>query len=356
MMFRMYIKQLVMNLKLMTRIPSAVFWMFAFPSVMLLGMGTVFSGSSDNGPKLVWSQDVARATDGDALLQKALKDRGVHLEVLSPADADQRWASGKLAVMLQGQDGHYRLRMNSYLMAQAGMAEAMVQQAFMTSQARAQGVAELARIPDDISSPGGHGAGPYAAYLLPGLLGLNLLMLGIFSTGMVDVMMREQGGYKRLATTPMPRSIFLAAQVSMRIIMVVLSGTLLMTVGALVFGIRNQGGYGDLLAVTILGAACFLSMGFVLGSLAKSVESYNGIGNLAFLPMMLLSGVYFSLDSAPVWFQRLADALPLTPVLRMLRAIFNDGASLSSLSGSVAIVCAWTLVLFLLAVRRFKWV
>ena len=115
---------------------------------------------------------------------------------------------------MEGADGKYTLRLNSYLAMQGMEAEAVVQQAFLVAQAHAQGAQDLARIPVTMSSPGGHSGGPYAAYLLPGLLGLNLLMLGVFSTGMVDVTMRERGGYKRLATTPMPRGIYLAAQAS----------------------------------------------------------------------------------------------------------------------------------------------
>lgn len=355
MYLRIYFNQLKMGLKLMTRVPSAIFWLFAFPVVMLLGMGMIFGSASDAGMKLVWSQD-GGAVAADDLLRDALRDRGVRVETLPAAAAEERWASGKLPLMLQATDGRYHLRLNSYLMAQAMAGEAMLQQAYITAQARAQGISELARIPREVTSPGGHRNGPYAAFLLPGLLGLNLLTLGIFSTGMVDVTMREQGGYKRLATTPLPRWVYLAAQISVRVIMVVLSAILLMAAGAAAFGIRNQGGYGALLAIIILGAACFISMGYVLGSLARSVEGYNGIANLAFLPMMLLSGVYFSLDSAPSWFQRGADALPLTPVLKTLRAVFNDGATIEAQGGSLALIGAWTVLLFILAVRRFRWV
>jgi ABC-type multidrug transport system permease subunit len=257
---------------------------------------------------------------------------------------------------LEGQDGHYGLRLNSYLGAQGMAIEALVQQGFLTAQARAQGAVDLARIPVVTSSPGGHHGGPYAAFLLPGLMGLNLLMMGVFSTGMVDVTLREKGGYKRLATTPLPRHIYLAAQLCVRLIVVIASAGTLMLAGALVFGIYNQGSYLSLLALLMLGAACFISLGYFLASFARNVEAYQGIANLVFLPLMLLSGVYFSLDGAPIWLQRATDLLPLAPLLKALRAVFNDGAGLGSQGQGLAILAVWTLLLFVLATRRFKWV
>jgi ABC-2 type transport system permease protein len=173
---------------------------------------------------------------------------------------------------------------------------------------------------------------------------------------MADVTLREKGGYKRLATTPLPRAIYLGAQVCVRMIVFIVSASILMLVGALVFGIYNQGSYLNLLALVILGATCFISLGYVLASFASTVEAYSGLSNLLFLPLMVLSGVYFSLDSAPQWLQRSADLLPLTPLLKAMRGVFNDGATLASEANALSVVAGWTLLLFVLATRRFKWV
>lgn len=355
MYLRMFINQYLMGLKLHTRVPAAIFWLFAFPTVMLLGLGTVFGGSGQEGPKLVWAHKAGDAQIDD-YLQKALAERHVRLEILPPAEAEQRWQEGKLAALLEGDDGHYNLRLNNYLMMQAMSVEALVQQSFLMAQAKAQGAGDLARVPEVMSSPAGHHGGPYAAFLLPGLIGLNILMMGVFSTGMVDVTMRDKGGYKRLATTPLPRGIYIGAQLCVRLTTVTASAFLLMLIGALVFGVHNQGSYLGVLLIIVLGGFCFASMGYFLASFARTVESYNGIANMAFLPLMLLGGVYFSLDSAPNWLQKGADILPLSPVLHSLRAIFNDGASLASQGFWLAVLAGWTVVLFTLAVRRFRWV
>jgi ABC-type multidrug transport system permease subunit len=351
----MFLSQFRMSLKLYLRTPAAVFWIFAFPIVMLLGMGVMFGGNSKSTVKLIWARQ-APASTIDASLQKALGEHGLTLQILAPTEAEERWRLGKLPAMLEGQSGHYSLRVNGYLGAQGMQAEALVQQSFLIAQARAQGAPEPARIPVVVSSPGGRHDGSYAAYLLPGLIGLNLLMMGVFSVGMVDVTLRAKGGYKRLATTPLPRYVYVGAQLCVRLIVVVCSAAALMLVGAAAFGVHNQGSNLSVFAILMLGAACFTSLGYVLASFARNVESYSGIANLAFLPLMLLSGVYFSLDAAPAWLQRGADLLPLTPLLKAMRAVFNDGAGLGSQEPGLAIVGAWTLLLFVLASKRFKWV
>lgn len=355
MLGRIYLSQLLMGLKLYLRVPAALFWMIAFPMVMLMGLGSIVGGASDIKEKLVWGRS-GQGSGADQELERALKESGLTPEVIDTAEAEVRWRAGKLPAMLLGDGGRYRLRTNSYLAAQGMQIDAMVQQAFLVTQARAQGAAELAHIPVETTSPGGHRDGPYAAYLLPGLLGLNVLMMGIFSVGLVDVRLREKGGYKRLATTPLPRHVYLAAQVSVRLIMMTVSASALMLSGAVVFGIHNEGSYLALFALLIFGSACFISLGYLMASFARNVEVYNGIANLLFLPVMLLSGVYFSLDAAPGWLQRIADVLPLAPLLKALRAIFNDGAPLGSQSTALALLAFWTVVLFAFAVKRFRWI
>ena len=350
---RMFIKQFAMGLKLYLRVPIAIFWLIAFPVVLLLGLG--FAIGTDPAPKLVWAAPAPLASV-DQTLRHTIEERGLRVELLPPAEAETRWQQGRMPLLLEGVGGHYTLRFNSYFATQAAQTAALVQEAFMTAQARAAGIAEPERIPVERSSPGGHRDGPYAGYLLPGLMGLNLVMMGLFNVGMVDVTLRAKGGYKRLAATPLPRFIYLAAQVAVRLTVVLIAAMILMSTGYLAFGVRNQGSYASVLALLILGTTCFNSLGYVLASFVRNVEGYGGLSNLVFLPLMLLSGVYFSLDSAPDWLQHGASYLPLAPLLTALRAVFNDGASLASQGRVLAILSVWTVLLFVLATRRFRWV
>lgn len=354
MFFRKLLRQIGFSLRIYLRARSAIFWTLAFPILMLLGMGTIFGGGEGKGPTLVWSG--MTTTPEDQGLQAALKERGVQIDRVTPDAAQERWRQGKVPAMLEGEGGHYRLHVNSYLAAQGFQMEALLQQAWLVAEARRAGTPPPPRVPVEVSSPGGHHARNYAAFLLPGLLGLNVLVMGLFSAGMVDVMLREKGGYKRLAVTPLPRAVYLASQMCMRLIILAIAAVALLACGAVVFGIRCEGSLGALALLMLLGAVCFIALGYLLASLARSPEAYGGLSNIFFMPMMLLSGVYFSLDSAPGWLQAIPAALPLAPLLSALRAVFNDGATLASQAQPLMIVGAWAVVLFALAVRRFKWV
>jgi CheY-like chemotaxis protein len=109
-------------------------------------------------------------------------------------------------------------------------------------------------------------------------------------------------------------------------------------------------------ALVVAGTATFIAMGFALSSLASTVETYGAIANLAFFPMMIFSGVYFRLDSAPKWLQYVTMVLPLSPFLRVLRAVFNDGASLAGHGLGLALLAGWAVLAFAIAVKRFRWV
>ncbi len=353
-MVKMVWRQFAMEWKLYTRDKGAMFWTFAFPVVMLLGFGFIFRGGG--GPKLsVVYVEPAISSPKDAALCKAMGDLQLKVIRLAPAEAEARWGRGETALEVLPAGSGYRMRLNSYLLAQGGPTAGLVNQAWMMAQARLAGAPEPGRIPVSVESPGGRKASNYAAFLLPGLLGLNLLSIGLFSVGMVNVSYREKGKFRRLAVTPLPKWVFLMGQVLQRLAICLAQAVVLVAVGWAVFGIRNQGSYLDLTLVMVLGTACFMSFGFALSSLADTAESYAAIANVFFFPLMLLSGVYFTLDSAPHWLQHAVWILPLAPFLTTLRAVFNDGASLAGHGLALAVVGAWAVVTFLVAVRRFRW-
>ena len=353
-MVKMVWRQFVMEWKLYTRDKGAMFWTFAFPVVMLLGFGFIFRGGG--GPKLsVVYVEPAISSPKDAALCKAMGDLQLKVIRLAPAEAEARWGRGETALEVLPAGSGYRMRLNSYLLAQGGPTAGLVNQAWMMAQARLAGAPEPGRIPVSVESPGGRKASNYAAFLLPGLLGLNLLSIGLFSVGMVNVAYREKGKFRRLGVTPLPKWIFLLGQVLQRLTVSLVQSALLLATGRLVFGIHNQGSYGAFFVAVIIGTGAFMALGFALSSFADTVESYGAISNLAFFPMMLLSGVYFTLDSAPAWLQKAVIALPLSPYIKALRGIFNDGTSLSTHLPGLALVLLWGILGFGLAVKRFRW-
>ena len=347
-------RQFVMEWRLYSRDRVAMFWTMAFPVLLLLGFGTMFRDGG--GPRLSLVRVLPQSpSPSDAALGKALVDLQLNVQTLSKAEAESRWSRGETAAQLEPAGAGYRLRLNSYLMAQAGATAGLVNQAYLMAQARLSGAPEPQRIPIQMESPGHKRSASYVTFLLPGLLGLNLVSMGLFSVGMVNVSYREKGKFRRLAVTPLPKWIFLLGQVLHRLTVTVVQAGILLLVGRLAFGIQNQGSFLDLLLIMTLGTGCFMAFGFALSGFAETSEGYAALSNLVFFPLMMLSGVYFTLDAAPAWLQHTVALLPLAPFIRALRAVFNDGASLAGHGLGLAIVGAWALAAFLHAVRRFRW-
>ena len=353
--FRLLGQQFRVEWRLYARDRGAMFWTFLFPLLMLFAFGLIFR--SGGGPALTLVR-VAPAEDSalDRAFVKALDETRLKIETLSAADAEKRWAQGSTAAQLEGVPGGYRLRVNSYLIAQGNVAAQAASQAFLVAQARVNGSPEPRRIPMVIESPGHARANNYVAFLLPGLIGLNLLTMGLFTVGMVTVSYREKGKYRRLAVTPLPKWVFLAGQILQRITVVAIQTVVLLASARLAFQVENQGSYAIFAGLLVFGTAAFIAMGFALSSFASTIETYGAISNLVFFPLMLLSGVYFRIDGAPRWMQSAVYVLPLAPFLRALRAVFNDGATLAGHGAGLAILGAWAALSFALAVRRFRWV
>lgn len=352
---RLLWQQFRIEWRLYLRDRGAMFWTFLFPLLMLFGMGMIFR--SGGGPSLTLvrvapPQESAR----DAAFLRALNEAHLKVMTLDPATAEARWRKGETSAQLESVGDGYRLRLNSYLVAQGSAAAAAASQAFLVAQARLRGSPEPERIPVVMESPGHARSNSYAAFLVPGLIGLNLLTMGLFAVGMVTVSYREKGKYRRLAVTPLPKWVFLLGQIAQRVTVVVLQTAVLLLAARLGFGIRNEGSYLLFGALVVAGTATFIAMGFALSSLASTVETYGAIANLAFFPMMIFSGVYFRLDSAPKWLQYATMALPLSPFLRVLRAVFNDGASLAGHGTGLALLAAWAVLAFAISVKRFRWV
>jgi ABC-type multidrug transport system permease subunit len=353
--FKLLWLQFCSEWRLYTRDRAAMFWTFLFPLLMLFGFGVIFRSG---GPPALALVRVAppQETARDQAFLKALEESRLKIVTLNAADAEQRWAKGETTAQLESAGNGYRLRLNSYLIGQGQVVAQAASQAFMVAQARLRGMPEPERIPVVVESPGHAHSDNYAAFLVPGLIGLNLLSMGLFAVGMVTVAYREKGKFRRLAVTPLPKWVFLLGQILQRVTLVLVQTTLLLLAARFGFQIVNHGSYLVFTGLVIFGTAAFLAMGFALSSFASTVETYGAISNLAFFPMMLLSGVYFRIDNAPHWMQAAVFVLPLAPFLRVLRAVFNDGATLAGHGTGLAIIGTWAVLSFILAVKRFRWV
>jgi ABC-2 type transport system permease protein len=195
----------------------------------------------------------------------------------------------------------------------------------------------------------------YVDWLLPGILGMNMMFSCLFGVGYVVVRYRKSGFLRRLSATPVTALEFGAAQVLSRLLLTVSVTSLLYGALALFVPFRNEGSVLVLLAVAVAGALAMISFGFMMAARFASEELANGAINLASWPMMLLSGVWFSLEGAPGWLRQAARALPLTQMLDAARAVMLDGAGLRAVLPAIGWLAFMTLAFLGIAAAGFRW-
>jgi ABC-type multidrug transport system permease subunit len=195
----------------------------------------------------------------------------------------------------------------------------------------------------------------YIDWLIPGLIGFNLMGTGLWSVGFYTTQMRETRVLRRLVATPMRRSDFLLAQIIARYVFLLGEVPVIMLFAWLAFGVPIEGALGSVAVVVLLGATCFAGLGLLAASRARTSEGVSGIINVIMMPMLILSGVFFSVERFPDSAKLLIRALPLTAVNDALRAIYNEGSGLLSVLPEMGVITFWTLVAFFVALRLFRW-
>jgi ABC-2 type transport system permease protein len=194
----------------------------------------------------------------------------------------------------------------------------------------------------------------YIDFLVPGILGLTLMQLGLFSVSFGFVQLKRTGALRRLFATPTSPAYFLAAQVTSRLIIGLTQVLVLLGVG-LWFGLHLVGSIFLLLAISLLGSIIFLAIGFSIAGWAKNEDQAAPLANLVSLPMTFLSGVFFSRDAMPAFLRTITDYLPLTYLNHALRSVTNDGVGVGAISGDLLGMAVWAVIAFFLAVRLFRW-
>ncbi len=195
----------------------------------------------------------------------------------------------------------------------------------------------------------------YVDWLLPGILGMNMMFSCLFGVGYVVGRYRKRGGLRRRSATPVTAREFGAAQVLSRLLLPVSVTSMLYAALAVFVPFRNEGSVLLLFAIAVTGALAMISFGFMMAARFASEELANGAINLASWPMMLLSGVWFSLEGAPGWLQAAAQVLPLTQMLDAARAVMLDGAGLTVVLPHLAWLLVMTAAFLAIAAAGFRW-
>jgi ABC-2 type transport system permease protein len=195
----------------------------------------------------------------------------------------------------------------------------------------------------------------YIDFLIPGLLGMNLMNSGMWGIGFALVDMRQRKLLKRFVATPMRRTDFLMALASSRLILMVIEVGLLLSFGVFIFHMRVLGSVLSIMLIGALGAISFGGLGLLTASRAQKIESVSGLINIVMMPMWIFSGVFFSYERFPAVTLPFIKALPLTALNDALRATILEGSSLASQTGRIGILVIWGAVSFVLALRWFRW-
>jgi ABC-2 type transport system permease protein len=326
------------------RHPEAVFWVYGFPILMAIGLGIAFR----NRPMDQIAVDIvagARAEEVRAALQK---DPRFLPEVHPEAECRNRVRIGRsnLAVV-PAVDRAFDLLFDP-TRPESVLARTAVDDALQRAAGRTDPVPIREALMEE---PGSR----YIDFLIPGLLGLNLMGGGLWGVGFVLVEMRVRKLLKRMIATPMKRWHFLLANLWGRMVFTVPEVALLLVAGYLIFGVEIRGNLVAVLLLAFLGAMSFAGLGLLLACRARTIESVSGLMNLAMLPMWILSGSFFSAERFPAAVQPLVQALPLTQLNNALRAVMLEGQSLVTQTTPIAILVAWGAVSFVLALKLFRW-
>jgi ABC-2 type transport system permease protein len=335
------------RLRELQREPEVIFWVFGFPVLLALGLGIAFR----NKPADITTVAVVAHTGSQAALNELLRSPGnssIHFDVVNEQQALQGFRLGKydLVITPDGKDG-FQYRYDP-ARPESVLSRAEVDDALQAAAGRRDPVPTSAVAS---SEPGSR----YIDFLIPGLLGMNLMNSGMWGIGFALVDMRQRKLLKRFVATPMRRSDFLLALTSSRLVLMVIEIGLLLGFGVLVFHMRVLGSLFTIVLLAAIGAVAFGGLGLLTASRAQKLESVSGLMNLVMMPMWVFSGVFFSSERFPAMLQPFIKVLPLTALNDALRATILQGASLGSQWGRLLILLLWTVISFALALRWFRW-
>ncbi|CAN5864148.1 ABC transporter permease [soil metagenome] len=324
------------------REPEAVFWVFAFPVLLTCALGLAFR--SQGRPDVI--AGIMAGPGAGTLEQTLTREPGVRVRVLDRAGADEALRHGAIHVLvIAGSPVTYELDPSR---PESRVGRYVVDERIQAAAGRQSAVPVSDRL---ISVPGSR----YIDWVVPGLLGMNIMGTGMWSVSFAVVQARTRKLLKRLMATPMQRSHYLLAQMLARLIFLILEVGALLGFARLVFGIPINGSWLTLTGFCLLGAVTFSGLGLLVASRAKTVEGVSGLVNLVMVPMWIFSGVFFASENFPDPMQPFISLLPLTALNETLRGVMIDGAGIRALASQAGILSAWLVVSFVAALKLFRW-
>ena len=324
------------------REPEAIFWVFAFPILLAFALGLAFQARGAETVRVAVERGPG-ALEVEAALGAAPDIEPV---VLDSVEAHDRLRSGRVTMVVTAADP-IRLRYDS-TRAESQLARVVVVNALQDAAGR-EDVIEIRDV--RVRERGAR----YIDFLIPGLLGLNIMGTGLWGVGFGIARARQHRLLKRCIASPMRKAHYLIAQMLARLVFLVLEATTVVAFGMIVFHVPLRGSVFALALIVALGALTFAGFGLLVASRARTIEGVSGLMNLVMVPMWIGSGVFFAYSHFPDPMQPFLKALPLTALNDALRAVMLDGAALGSLFGALGILMLWTSASFGMALKLFRW-
>ena len=329
-----------------TRQPEAVFWTFVFPILLAVGLGLAFRSRAPERPRI----GVLAADSSATKVVSSLKaDSTLIAEVFTTDTAAQHaLRTAKIALLVvPDANGGVKYVFDSQR-SESSNARLVADHAIQSGGGRTDpvGVSE-----QHVVERGSR----YIDFVIPGLLGMNLMGSGIWGLGFAIVDSRSKRLLKRFMATPMSRVEYLMSFLLSRIFFLILEVITLLGFGVLAFKVPMRGSIIELALICIVSALAFGGIGLLIASRAKTIEGVSGLMNFVMLPMWIFSGVFFSSSNFPNVVQPLIKLLPLTAVNDALRLNMLEGASLAGVGSQLLVIVGWLIVSFVAALKLFRW-
>jgi ABC-type multidrug transport system permease subunit len=331
------------------REPAALFWVYGFPLILAFALGLAFRERPVPASTVDVQLDPANPEVAEKLRDALVADPALKVAVHDEQTCRQRLRTSKTDLVIVPRPG-----------SAAGVEflfDATRSESVLARNAADRALLRLTQpappVPPEkaVAEPGGR----YIDFLIPGLLGINLLGGGLFGVGFVAADLRVRKLLKRFQATPMRRSDFMLSLMLSRLVFTLIDVGILLAFAYWVFDIRVRGNALALAVLIAAGGASFAGLGLLIGSRARTLETTAGLVNAVMLPMYVLSGVFFSASRFPDGMQPFIQILPLTALNDGLRAVMNDGAGWEALGYPLLVLGVWGGACFALALRIFRW-